>query len=111
MPGELIPIVIVPAFLWMIAYIIRVVSDNGMRKHLLNKDASAEVIDKVFLQGRSPDIATDLKWGIVAVAIGLAFAVISLTGLSSDEPMTYATVFVFAGAGLLTFYGAYKKLK
>ncbi|MFT6519403.1 MAG: uncharacterized membrane protein YgaE (UPF0421/DUF939 family), partial [Candidatus Azotimanducaceae bacterium] len=62
------------------------------------------------LQGRSPDIATDLKWGIVAVAIGLAFAVISLAGLSSDEPMTYAVVFVFAGAGLLTFYGAYKKL-
>jgi len=110
MPGELVPIIIVPALFWMIAYIFRVISDNTMRKHLLNKEASVDVIDKIFLQGRAPTIANDLKYGIVAVAIGLAFAVISLTGLNGDEPMTYATLFVFAGGGLLTFYGVYKKL-
>ncbi|MEJ6592132.1 MAG: hypothetical protein QNL99_09160, partial [SAR86 cluster bacterium] len=66
------------------------------------------VIDKVFLQNRVRDIDTDLKWGMIGIAIGLAFAVISLTGLSTDEPMTYAAMFIFAGAGLLGFY-AFKR--
>ncbi|NQV64182.1 MAG: hypothetical protein HQ497_02355 [SAR86 cluster bacterium] len=108
MPGELIPIIVVPAMFWMIAYITRVISDNVMRKHLLNKEVSVEVIDKVFLQNRVRDIDTDLKWGMIGIAIGLAFAVISLTGLSADEPMTYAAMFIFAGAGLLGFY-AFKR--
>jgi len=104
MPGELVPIIVVPAFFWMIAYMTRVISDNLMRKHLVKNQISAELVDKIFLQNRAADIDANLKWGMIGVAIGLAFAVVSLTSLRADEPMTYAAMFIFAGAGLLGFY-------
>jgi len=109
MPGELVPIIIIPALFWMIAYMTRTISDNFMRKHLLNKEVSADVIDKIFLQSREGDISANLKWGMVSIALGLSFAVIAMLGLSGTEPMTYAVFFLFAGAGLIGFYALRSK--
>ena len=46
----------------------------------------------------------NLKWGILSVLIGVAFAVIHVLNLDADEAMTYAVMFIFGGGGLLIFY-------
>lgn len=109
MPGELVPIIIMPALFWMIAYITSVISDNRVRRKLAESGVSQEVVEKLFLQRRVTDIDAALKWGLVGVAIGIAFAVIAVGGLDVESPMTYAVLFIFAGTGLLGFYGIKRK--
>lgn len=104
MPEELIPIIIVPFFLGTIAFIIKVLSDNRVKRELINMRADKETIDYLMLQAPAQNKETSLKWGMVAVALGLSFAAIALFGLDGEQPMTYAVVFIFGGAGLLGYY-------
>ena len=104
MPGELIPIVIVPAFFLCIAFIVRIVSDNRIRRELLTSNASNEIIQKLFLDKPDEGITVNLKWGIVSVAIGLSLAIIQLSHLSGRDPLAYGVVFIFGGVGLLLYY-------
>ena len=104
MPPELIPIIVVPAMIFCIAYITRVISDNRVRRELMNNNASSDIIQKLFLENRSSDTTGNLKWGIVSIAIGLALACIKVTNLGENDPLTYGIVFLFGGSGLLLFY-------
>ncbi|MFT7687422.1 MAG: hypothetical protein ACI9FB_002775 [Candidatus Azotimanducaceae bacterium] len=104
MPDELIPIIIVPALLFCIAYITRVISDNRIRRELMNNNATSEIIQKLFLDNRDSDTTGNLKWGIVLIGIGLSLACIQITSLTENDPLTYGVVFIFGGAGLLLFY-------
>ena len=104
MPGELIPIIIVPAFFFCIAYVTQVISDNRIRREFIKNNVSADIVQKLFLDNRAESISGNLKWGIIMVAIGLALSVIHSTRLSEDEPLTYGIVFMFGGGGLLLYY-------
>ena len=104
MDGILVPLIIIPAFFICIAYITRVISDNRIRRELVNNQATEEIIEKLFLANRVEAIGSNLKWGIVLVALGLALALIQMTGLDGDEPLTYGLIFLFSGVGLLIYY-------
>jgi hypothetical protein len=102
---ELIPIVLFISMFGAFAYVTRVISDNRARREMINSQASEEIIQKLFLDNRAEDFNSNLKWGIVSVALGLALAIIQFTGLTSDDPLTFALGFFAAGGGLLTYYG------
>lgn len=104
MPEELIPIVIVPFFLGTIAFIIKVLSDNRVKRELINMRADKETIDYLILQAPAQNKESSLKWGMVSIALGISFAVIQVFGLDGEQPMTYAVVFIFGGAGLFGYY-------
>ena len=104
MSGNLIPIIIIPAFFLCIGYVTRVISDNRIRRELINNNVPADLIQKLFLENRAESISANLKWGIVMFAIGLALAVIQASHLSEGEPLTYGVVFMFGGGGLLLYY-------
>ena len=104
MAEELIPIIIVPALFYCIAYISRVISDNRIRREFLQNNASSEIIQKLFIDNRDADTSGNLKWGLVSVAIGLALAVIQVTNLRDHDPLTYGLIFIFGGGGLLLSY-------
>ena len=104
MPDELIPIIIVPFFLGTIAFITKVLSDNRVKRELVNMKADADMIQKMILEAPAMNRESSLKWGIVSVALGAGLAVIHVLGLDGDEPMTYAIMFMFGGAALLGHY-------
>lgn len=104
MAEELIPIVLFITFFGSIAFITRVISDNRVKRELVNMKADRETIDYLMLQSPLPNRDGSLKWGIVSVAAGLAFALIHYMGLDGEDAMTYALLFVFAGGGLLVHY-------
>lgn len=104
MPGELVPIIIVPAFLFAIAYMTRVISDNNTRKTFIRNNAAPEIIEQLFLKNREPDSHGSLKWGLVIAFIGASFLLLQVLGFDADDPITYGIVFLFGGAGLLVHY-------
>lgn len=104
MAGELIPILIVLGFFLMIAFVTRTLSDNRVRRELLQTNADAATIENLFLRSRSENPDNSLKWGIVSVSIGISLVLIELLKLAADEPMAYGLVFIFGGGGLLVFY-------
>ena len=102
--AEMIPIVVVSVFFGCIAYVTRVLSDNRVKRELVNAGADKETIDFLLLQAPVDRNEASLKWGIVGVALGAALAIIHVMGLDGDEPMTYALLFIFGGGGLLGHY-------
>jgi Domain of unknown function (DUF6249) len=104
MPGELIPILIVLGFLLMIAFITRTLSDNRVRRELINIKADAATVENLFLRSRSENPDNSLKWGIVGLFIGISLVLVELIDLDADQAMTYGLVFMSGGGGLLVFY-------
>lgn len=104
MPGELIPIIIVPCLFILIGFITKLLSDNRVRRELIKSNADTTTIENLFLRARSENPDGSLKWGIVSVAIGLSLVLIEIIDLSGDQAMTYGIVFIFGGVGLLGFY-------
>ena len=103
MPGELVPIIIA-SFFAAIAYISLVLSDNRVKRELINMKADKETIDHLLLQAPAQNNEGSFKWGLVAVALGSSLAMIHVLDLGQGEPMTYALLFIFGGAGLLGHY-------
>ena len=101
---ELVPMVVSVGMFGSIAYIPRVLSDNRVKRELVNMKADRETIDYLILQAPAQTTDNSLKWGIVSVALGAALAVIHLLGLDAEDPMTWALTFIFGGGGLLAHY-------
>lgn len=91
-------------FLVIVGLMTKWISDNRVRRELLKAEATPEQMEALM---RRPvqDVDSSLKWGIVAVAIGVALVGIQLLNLDGDEPITFGLIFIFGGAGLLAFYG------
>ena len=106
----LIPIIVVPALFYSIAYITRVISDNRIRRTLVENNATEEIIQKLFLENRDEAVSGNLKWGMVLILLGAALGVIQFTSLSEDDPLTYGVVLIFGGAGLLMYYAIQTRL-
>jgi hypothetical protein len=106
----LIPIIVVPSFFYSIAYITRVISDNRIRRTLVENHATEEIIQKLFLENRGEAVASNLKWGMVLILLGTALGVIQFTSLSEDDPLTYGVMLIFGGAGLLMYYAIATRL-
>ena len=104
MAEELIPIVLFISFFGSIAFITRVVSDNRVKRELVNMKADRETIEYLLSQAPASQHESSLKWGIVTVAVGAAFGLIHLLNLDGNDAMTYAIMFVFGGGGLLVHY-------
>jgi hypothetical protein len=104
MAEELIPIVLFITFFGSIAFITRVISDNRVKRELVSMKADKDTIDYLLLQAPVQQHESSLKWGIVTVALGLAFALIHVLDFDGNDPMTYAIMFIFGGGGLLGHY-------
>ncbi len=104
MAEELMAIIVVGVFFGTIAFITKVLSDNRVKRELINMKADKDTIDYLMLQVPAQSNESSLKWGGVTVALGGALAVIHLLGLDGDDPMTFALLFLFGGGGLLGHY-------
>ena len=100
----LVPIVLFVMMFGVIGYVTRVISDNRVRRELVGREVSPEVIQKLFLDNRAEDFNSNLKWGMVSVALGLALTVIQFSDLRGDEPLTFGIAFIAGGVALLGYY-------
>ncbi len=100
MPSELIPIIL---FISIVA-IVKIVSDNALKKRLIEKDMVKE--DVKYLLGNTYEryVPASLKWGMVSVAIGAAIILGELLDPFRSEVGTTAGMFLFGGAALIVYY-------
>jgi len=100
--GILVPIV---AFV-VIAYVIKVVSDNKVRKMAIQKGELDENIKYLVGNYYGYNAPASLKWGMVLLAVGLGIfvgQVIDAIGFGSDE-FTFAMMFIFGGVAMIAYY-------
>ena len=97
--------ILVPAvFCFAIVAIIKIVSDNKIRRRLIEKDQVNENLKYLYSNLQEYSIPSSLKWGMVLIGIGVAFIIgLMMPGHLQDE-VTAASIFILAGVGLLLYY-------
>ncbi len=98
--------ILVPlGFFAMIAYIVKLISDNRLRRKVLNSAAS-EGMAEALLDRRwaEPGTRSALKWGLIFFALGLGVLVVHLLAIGFESPLAYAVLLLAAGGALLGFY-------
>lgn len=96
---------IIPIALFMIvAYVIKVLSDNRVRNKLIEKGIIDENVKYLYENRQEYKNFSSLKWGLVLIGLGLALFIGQLfPGPISDE-MTVGGMFLFAGIAFTIYY-------
>ena len=98
---DILAIFIPIIFIIMVGLVTKWLSDNRLKRELVH--ASPELAETL-LTASVPNLDNSLKWGIVAIGIGLAFVIIQVMRLDENDPLSFGLVFIFGGAGLLLHY-------
>ena len=101
----LIPIVVFGGF----AFIIKIILDYATRRKLIDKGMVDESIKYLYLGKPEGQIASSLKWGMVAIGIGAAIFVGQMVRPSLQEEVTIGCMFLFGGIGLVIYYAIARK--
>ncbi|MFB6247734.1 MAG: DUF6249 domain-containing protein [Salinibacter sp.] len=92
-------------FFAMVAYIVKLISDNRLRRKVLNSPASEEMAEALLKQQRSgPQTRSALKWGLIFVALGVGVLFVNLLAIGFESPLAYALLLLATGAALLGYY-------
>ncbi len=103
---QLIPVIIVPCFFGVIAYIVKIVSDNRIRRRLID---SGQVDEKIkYLYFKSPNTFSEpfntVRWGLVLIALGMGIIIGQQFPAGEKEQMTLCAMFIMAGIAFLVYY-------
>jgi len=98
--------ILVPlGFFAMIAYIVKLISDNRLRRKVLNSPASEEMAEALLRrQWSEPRTRSALKWGLVFVSLGAGVLIVNLLAIGFESPLAYAVLLLATGAALLGYY-------
>ena len=103
MNDNLIPIIIVPVVFFSFVAIIKIVSDNWLRRKIIDKGLVKEDLKYLSTVGYSSQPLSSMKWGMALVGIGLALMVPELFSSVTDETLV-GLMFIFAGLAFLIYY-------
>lgn len=98
--------ILVPiAFFAVIGWIVKVISDNRIRRKVLDQRVSDELAEAILKENAAaPSALSALKWGLIVLATGGALVLVQLLSIDADEPLTFGLIFLAAGAGLIAYY-------
>ena len=103
--------ILVPiAFFAAIVYIVKIVSDNGLRNKLIQRGQVDENIKYLFLKPTGEHPLVSLKWGMVFVAIGIALFLRSVVPGLTDI-MMMGWMFLLAGIAFVIYYFLAKNIQ
>jgi hypothetical protein len=108
MSENLVPIFVLGVIGYFVVELVRVVSENRLRHKLIEKGLVDEKV-KLLLESRPlAQLDGSLKWGIVLIAVGLAFmfayGIHSWVPSAIREEITAGAVFFMAGLGMIVYY-------
>lgn len=104
MTSDWAPVVAVLGLAAGFAWIAARISENWMRKKAVESGASAELVESLFRSDPAPSGLRALKWGMVAVALGLGLSVEAVLPYDFEDPIAYGVLLVFGGGALILFY-------
>lgn len=110
MSGDFAVMIVFLGLFFSLAFVIKIVSDNWTKKRALEAGASEQTIRAVFRMDRDPMVLTSLKWGMVAVGLGLALLLADVMNVSFQEAGPYGGLLLFGGAALILYYWIARKM-
>jgi hypothetical protein len=106
MSEGLVGVLIVFVIFSSAAFVIKVISDNRIRRRLIEAGQVDEKIKYLYFRSgrRVIEPLSSVKWGMVLVAIGLALLLGQMFPYDITEMMTIGFMFLFAGLAFLIYY-------
>ena len=107
---DLVPMVVVTVIFGTLVLIIKILSDNRIRKSLIESGQVDEKAKYLYLKAgnKTPDPLSSVKWGMVLIGVGLALLIGQFIGqfvhYSDVEGITIGLMFLFAGVAFLIYY-------
>lgn len=95
-------IIIAPAFFVAFVYMIKVLSDNWVRKKLIDKGLVDENVKYLYANTNQPP--SSLKWGMALIAVGTAILLGQLVPYDLREEITISGMFILPGIALILYY-------
>ncbi len=90
--------------------LVKILSDNHTRKLLIQKGLVDEKVRYLFANQSEAMAPSSMKWGMVLIAMGLAFVIGLLVPSNIQGEVTLASLLILAGLALLIFYGIARKM-
>jgi hypothetical protein len=103
---EMLPLIVM---LVIIPIIVKLLSENKMRRQLIEKGLIDEKIKYLFPDKPKDYVGSSLKWGMVLIAIGLAVFAGQMAPKEMVEEVTIGTMFVLGGLALVIYYAIASK--
>ena len=88
-----------------IAVITKLALDHRTRQKLIEKGMVDENVKYLYRENGETRALSSLKWALILIGIGLAVVVGQVVPRRMMEEITVAGMFLFAGIGLLVYYG------
>jgi uncharacterized membrane protein YbhN (UPF0104 family) len=99
------------AFFGAVVLAIKFIVDSRLRRRMAETNASEELIKSMLQADEQSRRLSALKWGLVLTLIGLAFGLISVLHLDSDNPGSWGLLIGAAGVGMLAYHGMVNRLR
>jgi hypothetical protein len=92
-------------------YVIKLVSDNRIRRRIIESGQLDEKIKFLNFEAEKTDpvFFSSVKWGLVLIALGLGLLMGQFFPYRFNEEMTFAFMFLFAGIAFIIYYFLAKK--
>jgi hypothetical protein len=92
------------------AYIVKIVLDNATRRRLIDKGMVDENVKYLYLDKQKSPILSALKWGMVAIGIGIAIFIGQMVEPEMQEEVTIGCMFIFGGLALVIYYAVANRM-
>lgn len=97
-------VIIVPAVFLSFVLMIKIISDNRIKKMLIERDKVDENVKFLYQGFAARDPLSSVKWGLVLIGIGLALMLGQLFPSTFSDEAGVGLMFLFAGIGFLVYY-------
>ena len=107
---DLLPMVVVGIIFGTLVMIVKTLSDNRVRKSLIESGQIDEKAKYLYLNARKREMdpLSSVKWGMVMIGVGLALLIGQFinqyTYHGGPEGITIGLMFLFAGIAFLIYY-------
>jgi hypothetical protein len=91
-------------FFGAVAYVVKIILDNSTRKKLIDKGMVDENVKYLYLDKPQSQILSALKWGMVAIGVGIAIFIGQMVQYDLREEVTIGCMLIFGGLALVIYY-------
>ena len=105
---DMVPVLVLTVIGYFVLELVKAVSENRIRAKLIEKGMVDEKIKLLFAPSQAAESASSLKWGLVLIAVGVAFmfafAIQSWVPHGIRGEITAGAVFSMAGLAMIIYY-------
>jgi len=102
-------IIIVPIFFLAFVWMVKIISDNRIKRMLIEKGKLDESAKFLSQQQAAANPLSSVKWGLVLIGIGAALLLSQFFPYTFSDEAIFGLISLFAGLGFLIYYFLSKK--